>query len=264
MINFSTSNFFHPVKIHTHFPIIQLHPLSFFYGKNAKYFCHRKLNFKLKKTIEMKTKVILTTSILMLLSVFVNAQKPENKDHIWSYEGRKKNHTIGTYVSISGTYSPLKGDHSYWLGGRIGLVFDKKWTIGVGGNVLDYDKKLTELVTDGEYRLEAAYSGMFLERLFPLKDWGKIGVSWLSGMGVTSYRYDNEYAESRPWYEEIIDTERFAVNELSLEFQLRIYHNWWLGAKAGYRLTSPIKLKGEDDFFLRDYDAGITVKWGVF
>lgn len=212
----------------------------------------------------MKTKVFIATAILVFVSVFAKSQNNEHKDHIWSYEGKKKNHTIGSYVGLSGTYSPLKGENSYWLGGRIGIVFDKKWTIGVGGSLLDYDKHLDELVTDGTYRLQAGYGGLFVERLFSIQDWGKIGLSWLSGSGVTFFEYDKEYAESREWYQEIIDIEDFAINELGIELQLRVYRNWWLGAQASYRLTSPIELKGEDEFFLRDYSVGITVKYGIF
>lgn len=212
----------------------------------------------------MNTKVIIASTILVLSSVIVKAQESDNKDHIWSFNGKKRTHTIGSYASLSGTYSPLKGDNAFWLGGRIGVVFDQRWTAGVGGNLLNYDKKLDELVTDGKYRLEAGYAGLFIEHLVPLKNWGKIGVSWLSGKGTATYRYDKDYAETRPWYEEIIDTEQFAANEFGVEFQVRVYRNWWLGAQANYRFTSPIELKGEDDFFLRDYSAGISVKWGIF
>lgn len=218
---------------------------------------------QLKNNI-MKTKVIIASAILILASVIVKAQETERKNYIWSFEGKKKNHTVGSYVGLSGTYSPLKSDDAYWLGGRIGIVFDKKWTIGIGGNALDYDHKLSQLVNDGTYRLQAGYAGFFIERLFPLKDWGKIGVSWLSGKGITYFQYDKEYAESRPWYDEIIDVEDFAINELGVEFQVRVYRNWWLGAQASYRLTSPIELQGEDDFFLRDYSVGISAKWGIF
>lgn len=212
----------------------------------------------------MKTKVFITTAILVLFASLLHAQSSDHKNHIWSYQGKNKPHTIGTYLSLSGTYSPLKGNDSYWLGGRVGIVFDNKWTIGVGGNLLDYDKHLSELVNDGTYRLQAGYGGLFVERIFSLKNWGKISASWLTGTGVTFFEYDSEYAEDREWYDEIIDIEDFAINELGLEFQVRIYRNWWLGAQASYRLTSPIHLKGEDEFFLRDYSAGISIKWGIF
>lgn len=212
----------------------------------------------------MKTKVFITTAVLVLGSLFAKAQNNDHKNYIWSYEGKKKTNTIGSYVGLSGTYSPLKGKNSYWLGGRIGVVFNNKWTIGIGGNLLDYDKQLDELVNDGTYRLQAGYGGLFVERLFSLQNWGKISMSWLSGSGITFFEYDKEYAESREWYQEIIDMEDFAINELGVEFQIRVYKNWWLGAQASYRLTSPIEMKGEDEFFLRDYSAGISVKWGIF
>lgn len=212
----------------------------------------------------MKTKVNIVSAILVISSLVLKAQENNYKDHIWSFEGKKHTHTIGSYLSLSGSYSPLKNDDAYWLGGRIGVVFDKRWSIGVGGNVLDYDKHLDQLVNDGTYRLEAGYAGLFLEHIVPLKDWGKISFSNLSGLGITSLKYDKEYAESRPWYEETIDTENFSSNEFGLELQIRVYENWWLGAHANYRLTSPIELEGEDDFFLRDYSAGISITWGIF
>jgi len=212
----------------------------------------------------MKTKVIITSTILILTSILTQAQESKHKDYIWAYEGKKKSHKVGTYLGLSGSYSPLKNSDSYWLGGRIGVVFDKKWTVGIGGNVLDYDKNLDDLVNDGTYRLQAGYAGMFVERIVPLKDWGKLSASWLSGKGITYFQYNNEYAESRPWYQELIDIEDFAINELGVEMQFRVYHNWWLGAQASYRLTSPIEMEGEDDFFLRDYSVGISLKWGIF
>lgn len=211
----------------------------------------------------MNTKARILSIAVIFLSVTLNAQETGNKSHIWSFEG-KKIKSIGTYISLSGTYSPLNNNDAYWLGGRIGLVFNDRWTIGIGGNALDYDHQLTTLVNDGTYRLQAAYGGMFIEHLIPLKDWGKFGVSWLSGKGLTYFQYDKEYAESRSWYDEIIDVEDFAVNELGVEFQIRVYKNWWLGAQASYRLTSPIELEGENDYFLKDYSAGISVKWGLF
>ncbi len=212
----------------------------------------------------MKTRVIILSAILFLLSVYSKAQETENKNYIWSYEGKKKINTIGTYIGLSGSYSPLNNTDSYWLGGRIGIVFNQKWTIGVGGNALDYDRQLSELVDDGTYRLQAGYAGLFVERLFPLKDWGKLGVSWLGGSGITFFEYDNEYTGSKEWYEEIVDMDDFAINELGVEFQVRVYKNWWMGAHASYRLTSPVEMKGEDEYFLRDYSAGVSVKWGIF
>jgi len=212
----------------------------------------------------MKTKVFITTIILVLGSAFAKAQTDNHKNYIWSFEGKKKNNTVGSYVELSGSYSPLKKSDSYWLGGRIGIVFNQKWALGVGGNVLDYDRQHSELVNDGTYRLQAGYAGLFVERLFHLKDWGKISISWLSGSGITFFEYDKEYTGSKEWYEEIVDMDDFAVNELGVEFQVRVYKNWWMGAHVRYRLSSPVEMKGEDDLFLTDYSSGVSIRWGIF
>lgn len=38
----------------------------------------------------MKTKVFIATAILVFVSVFAKSQNNEHKDHIWSYEGKRK------------------------------------------------------------------------------------------------------------------------------------------------------------------------------
>lgn len=212
----------------------------------------------------MKTKVFITTAILVLGSVFAKAQTNDHENYIWSFEGKTKSHTIGIYVGLSGAYSPIESSSAYWYGGRIGLVFDKQWTIGIGGNVLNYDKHLNEIVSDGTYRLQAAYAGLFVEHIVPFNNWGKLSVSWLSGTGNVFFEYDKDYQESRPWYQEVIDTEKLVANDFGLEFQVRVIGNWWLGAHANYRLTNPVKLIGEDEYFLRNYSTGVSVKWGIF
>mgnify|MGYP001168463065 FL=1 len=212
----------------------------------------------------MKTKVFITVAILTFSSLIGKSQDSDSKNYIWSYEGKKKTHTIGTYAGLSGSYSPIGNSSAYWYGGRVGLVFDKRWTIGIGGNVLNYDKHLDEVVSDGTYRLQAAYAGLFVEYIVPFNNWGKLSVSWLSGTGNAYFEYDKDYRESRPWYQEVIDTEKLVANDIGLEFQVKVIGNWWLGAHATYRLTNPVELVGEDEYFLRNYSAGVSVKWGIF
>ncbi len=215
----------------------------------------------------MKVKYAMLTFMIALISLSVQSQetkKEDSKDYLWTYQGKKKEHTIGMYGGVSGSYSEVMNNPTTWLGAKVGVVIDKRWGIGLATNVLDYDRRLDALVSDGTYHLESAYTAMFVEHIIPIEKWGKIHLSWLSGRGNALYRYDKEYREDRPWYQEVIDKECFTVDELGAEFQVRIHNNWWLGSQVNYRFTSPIKLQGTDEDLLKNASYGLTVKYGIY
>ena len=212
----------------------------------------------------MKTKVILSAMLAVILTAGSLAQETNHKDHIWTYQGKKKVNTIGLYAGIYGSYSEVMDKPSSFLGARAGLVFNNRWTIGLAGYALNFDRKLTALSEEGAYRLEGGYSGLLVEYIKPFRQWGKLSVSVVSGMGLVQYRYDKESREGREWYNEIIDKENFAVFEPGMEFQVRLAGNWWIGAYATYRTTSPVDFKGADEDFLENYTVGASIKLGVF
>lgn len=215
----------------------------------------------------MKGKYVMLTLMVALMSLTVQSQEPikeGSKDYVWSYQGNKKEHTFGVYGSVSGSYSEVLDKPTVWFGAKVGMVIDKKWGIGLSANVLDYDRTLNVVVSDGTYHLESAYTAMFVEHIIPIKKWGKIHLSCLSGMGQALYRYDKDFRENRPWYEEIIDTEKFTVDELGAEFNVRVKKNWWLGSQINYRFTSKINLMGTENDFLNKTSYGLTVKYGIY
>lgn len=224
----------------------------------------RKILLQTNIYTKMKTKVFITSAILLLATINVNAQESASKNYVRQWQGKNKTHTLGYYGGIYGTYSPVDNRSAQWISGRLGVVIDRHWGIGIAGSMLNYDYKLNEVVNDGTYRLQAAFTGIFIEYLIPIKEWGKINFSWTTGKGTTFYQYDKEFQEIRPWYQEIIDVEDFAANELGIEVQFRTFRKWWVGAYGSYRLTSPIKLMGQDDFFLRNYSVGVSIKYGIF
>lgn len=212
----------------------------------------------------MKKNWIFITAIMLGFSVSAMAQQGESKNYIFTYNCGENCHTVGMYGGLYGSYSEVFGKSAGYLGGRLGLVFDQNWGIGIGGYGLGYDRHLSELVDDGTYRLEAAYGGMYVEYIQPINDWFKISASIFTGQGLTHYVYDKEYAEDRPWYQEAIDRETFAVFEPGIELQLRLSSRWWIGAHASYRTTSPIKLEGTNPGFLENANAGIMLKYGLY
>jgi hypothetical protein len=211
----------------------------------------------------MKSKVVLLF-VTLLANCMLFAQDSPRKDYIWKYQGKDKEHTIGLFAGLNGGYNELLGKSATLIGYKAGVVFDRHWAVGFGGQALNFDHSLNELVQDGTYRLEGGYSGMFVEYLVPMGRNFKAGISILSGMGVAQYRYTKDFAENRPWYQEIIDTETFAVFEPSVDFQARIAGKWWIGLYGSYRNTSPIKLMGTDENFLNTFNAGVSLTYGVF
>ena len=210
----------------------------------------------------MKTKVWLTITLVFLL--FLTGTGQERKNYIWSYEGKNKNHTLGFYGGLTGSYSKVLDEPAMWFGGKAGLVFNGHWAVGFAGNVLNYDKNMDLLVNDGTYRLEAGYSGMFVEYIVPMKDKAKFSVSWTTGMGLAQYVYNKEFTEDKLWYEEIIDRDRFAANEFTAEFMIRLTGNWWLGVQGSYRDTSPVKLTETNRDLFEQINMGVSVRYGIF
>jgi len=212
----------------------------------------------------MKAKTLIFIAIITIAGLNVSGQELSPKNHIWSYNGKNKTHTLGLYGSLYGSYSPVENRAAQWYGGKIGLVLDNRWGIGIAGSVLNYDYNLNQLVSDGTYRLQAGFAGLFVEYILPVSNWAKFSISWTSGTGSAFYEYNKEFRESRPWYQEIIDTETFNVNEIGLDMHFRTIGKWWLGAYGSYKFTSPIELTGTDNYFLQNYSVGISVKYGIF
>jgi hypothetical protein len=211
----------------------------------------------------MKSKVLLLTFVLFY-SCLVLGQDSTPRNYVWKYQGKTKEHTLGLFCGLSGGYNEFLGKSATQFGYKAGVVFDKHWALGFGGQALNFDHTLSELVQDGTYRLEGGYSGMFVEYLLPMGKNFKAGISILSGMGVAQYRYTKDFAENRPWYQEIIDTETFAVFEPTVDIQARLAGKWWIGVYGSYRNTSPVKLLGTDEKFLNTFNAGVSLTFGVF
>jgi len=212
----------------------------------------------------MKTKAIITASILALATLVTFGQAKEHKDHVWQYSGKNRTHTLGLYGALNGSYSPVMDENAGWFGARIGVVFDHRLGVGIAGYGLSYDRTLSDIVEDGSYHLEAGYSGLFVEYLQPIGNNVKVNFSALFGSGIAQYRYDKDFREGKPWYDEIIDRADFHLFEPGIEWQFRMAGNWWIGAYGTYRFSSPIDLQGADEDLFQNFTAGVSLKYGIF
>lgn len=209
-------------------------------------------------------RTIIVSVLFVLVGLLALAQENESKNYLFTLNGKNKTHEIGLYGGLSGTYSQTLSEPSGWLGAKVGVVFNHKWAFGWAASGLYFDHGLDALVSDGTYHLEAGYAGMFAEYMLPLGKNVKVSFSILSGAGLAVYRYDKDFAENRPWYQEIIDQETFAVFEPGIDLMGRVSKRWWLGLNGSYRNTSPVKLTGTNELFLNKFNGGISLRYGIF
>ena len=205
----------------------------------------------------------LISATLFILTVATQAQEI-NSNSLFSFDGKKRIHYIGAMAEIYGGYSEVMAKPATWYGAKFGVIINQTWTIGVVANALNYDHTLTKLVTDGEYRLESGYQGLYIEWMKIFNNRFMINLSLNTGMGLAKYQYTKDFAENRPWYEEIIDQEIFSVFEPGGGFMVRAGGRWWLGLNCTARNTSPIKLEGTNDKFLQSANVGFTIRYGIF
>lgn len=210
----------------------------------------------------MKTKAsVLSLLLLLLTSAGMFAQHP---DHLWSYQGKNKSHTLGIYAGLSGGGSQVMDDVCGIFSAKAGLVFNHRWTIGVAGSGLACEQKLYEVVDDGAYRLEAAWAGTYIEYLQPLGKHIRLSASVMTAAGVARYRYDKASMSEKAWYEEVIDEDRYGMLEGGVEVLFRIGGNWWAGLNGSVRNASPIHLKGSSQNLLDGSSAGLSLRYGIF
>ncbi len=206
----------------------------------------------------MKTRIFIISSLLCFATAVFGQESKNN--YIWTLDQNQ----IGAYAGISGRSASVMSDNSGFLDARFGVVFNGKWTIGLTGSALAHDKKLDELVDDGQYHLYASYGGLFVERIFSVTDDLKFSVMIMSGQGTAYYQYDKEYRKDKVWSEEVIDKTTFGVQELSIEIQHRVFDNFWLGVTGSIRNTSPVELIGTSDGLFKKPGVGMTIKYGIF
>jgi hypothetical protein len=211
----------------------------------------------------MKTKTILFAAIGLLMTMSVNAQN-ENKDYVWSWQKEEKTRTLGLFMDLNGSHTEILDRSSQLFGARIGFVYNRRLSFGFTGSAINYDYTLDELVNDGTYHMEGGHAGIFVGYMLPISNWGRLHFSISTGQGVVMYRYDKEFAEDRPWYQEIIDQENYATFEPGIEFSVKVAKKWWVGVQASYLTTSPIELMGTDEDFLEHYTSGILIRYGLF
>ena len=202
--------------------------------------------------------------VLFLLAATGASYAQAKEDYLWSFEGKNRTHEIGLYLGASVHLTEIDSKLAGSLGAKAGLVFNQRWTLGLAGRAIWYDYRQNKLVSDGTYHLEAAYSGLMIDRIRSLSKSFNLNFSLLTGAGLAQYRYDHDFRKEQLWYQEIIDRETFSVFEPGVEIAIKIGERSHLGLQVTYRSTSPIQLKDTEEQLLSNATAGITYRYAIF
>jgi hypothetical protein len=173
-------------------------------------------------------------------------------------------HPVRGYVGTALKASTFGTRSAGWLDLNAAISINDSWNIGIGGSGLCYDRKLSELVTDGTYHIYAGYAGVLIEKNFRLSEDLNANVALLAGAGRTYYQYDRAYREKKLWKDEIIDETTFSVMRPSVTIEYRVTGNLWIGVTGSYLQTSPVELVGLSDDAFRSFAGGLSVKYGAF
>lgn len=168
---------------------------------------------------------------------------------------------VGGYMSLTTKAGSLNSDIAGLFDLRIATTLDRTWSAGIGVSGLWYDKKLSALVNDGTYHLNAGYAGIFVEKFFDVAEDLSFSVSVLSGVGTAEYLYDREYWKKKSWSEEVIDRTTFTLIEPAVELSYMIGSEVSIGMMSSIRRTSPVELIGTSEKVFNRVNYGLTMRW---
>jgi hypothetical protein len=171
---------------------------------------------------------------------------------------------IGGYIGVNGRYTTINSLGAGLIDVRISVVINQKWAVGFNTSGLLNDRHLNTLVKDGVYHLMGSYKGLYLERIIPINDDLRTSVSLMIGEGTVMYRYCRSEIANKKWYEDIIDQTDFYIIEPTVEIYDNIWDNLWLGLNFGYNFTTPIRMMDTDEALLNNFNAGLSIKYGMF
>lgn len=213
----------------------------------------------------MKTNKRRMTTVLTLMMVTATCGLLQASDnYLLSWQSKTNTHTLGAYLEVNGSYASVRNEPSGYLGYKLVGVLCERVGIGLAQKALWHDYDLNTLVNDGEYQLQAGFSGLYLEYLLPVGDRLRFSFSLTSGYGLAQYEYKKDYFAAHRWYERIIDQDVFHFNEPALGCLFRLSRHWWMGADVSFKAVGDLNLMGTDNAVLNGLSAGISIKYGIF
>ncbi|MFC2096552.1 hypothetical protein ACFLQ3_02505 [Bacteroidota bacterium] len=219
----------------------------------------------------MKKIFTLVLLALMVQVSFAQEEKEEEKknkrDDINTIFNKENLKVTGGYIAPELKIGNVHEDMSMFLGGKIGMTFNDKFTLGLAGyglvnnsnfNIPDINP-FSSAVTP--VRIGIGYGGLALEYTLFSNKKVHFSIPVVVGVGgVSIYEDEEEYYYD---WNELENSAAFVV-EPGVNVELNLFKFFRVDLGASYRLVSQTDLQYLTDEDLSDFTINATFKFGFF
>ncbi|NOQ27666.1 MAG: outer membrane beta-barrel protein [Bacteroidales bacterium] len=216
-------------------------------------------------------KKIFTLLLLALFVQFSYAQEEtqeemkNNRDDINTIFSKENLKVTGGYISPEIKVGNVNEDVSLFVGGRLGMILNDHFTLGIAGYGLANNsnfKDLDPLSLNPDLRINMGYGGLLMEYTFFSNKKIHFSIPVVVGAaGIYIYEDDNNYFYNN--YDDIENSAAFVVEPgVNIEFNLFKFLKLDLG--ASYRIVTQTSLVYLEDEDLSDLSINATFKFGFF
>lgn len=216
----------------------------------------------------MKRFFTIAMLVLMVQVSFAQEEKKEKKntrDDINTVFSKENLKVTGGFISPQMRVGSVHEDVSLMLGGKIGMTFNDKFSLGFAGYSLANNSNFDINVGTPQQepvRIGMGYGGLNLEyTLFTNK---KIHFSipvLIGAGGVYVYEDDDDYFNSE--WDEIENSAMFVI-EPGVDLEINLFKFFRVGLGATYRYVSETDLMYLEDEDLSDIMFNASFKFGFF
>ncbi|MEE4198143.1 MAG: hypothetical protein V2I54_10900 [Bacteroidales bacterium] len=219
-------------------------------------------------------KIVTLLLLALMIQVTLAQEKKEAKDDIETIFSEENLKFSGAFISPELKVGNVNDDNGILLGGKMGAIFNDRFTVGLGGYGLtaksSFDCDLDDMIPGDEtkVRIGMGYGGLALEYAFFSKKAIHFSIPVLVGAGgFIFYEDDGDLWDDD--FNELDNTAAFIV-EPGINLELNLFKHFRFNVGASYRLVQGTSLDenglgnliGDDD--LSDFTINASLKFGFF
>lgn len=211
----------------------------------------------------MKTKAIVISVVLTLVSLYSNAQNGEMQTLFG-----KGAIAYGGFGGPRVALSKFNNQDVWLVGGRGGAIFNHTFVIGGAGYGIVNSPMFTDIEYDGQpyakAYLEGGYGGMYFEYIYKPFKVVHLSFPLVVGGGTLLYAETPAAQSGGNMQDNIITQSTFFVLEPGIEIELNVVHFMRLTAGVSYRYANGLDLPSTPEKAFNSMAATVSLKFGKF